>query len=528
MRELFHKEYLKLSTQKIAVVGLSTLLLTGCMTFKDPRGLETPPPIGENATLPAAANYAADLRKVYASHITERDRLRNAVNFGLIPAAATGAVLGIQGGHADTILGLAAGGTGAVLLSQSFARASDETIYNVGITALDCVSGAFNEVQSAATERNDLVDLIGGKKLKDDGKLTAFQKGRLSTAAADVKAALGAAGTVPDELANEASAAFARANDASRQGHQLIIKWDAAGGQYVSGINGVQTAVVAALGENRLEPAAFQAAIVQAFNGALEPLRVVTPETPAEKKGDLHAREWTERDKTNQNEVRKKITALNAEIADAEAIIAHAQAMLPTKEQLSGCAAFPGVKAAVFAVDQQDPITLPQPAAAQVVTFTLSGGAPPYSADWSGSYPTGTLSQPRVFSSGRVEATIPAGLAVGTYEIRAADSQGTKRFVQIKVVESAATGKAAGQTGTTNASKPNCLEGLDEDQAKAVQQFLLDHHLSIGAGITVPDGRICGETQKSMREYAKQNDIGVKFDGDIKEIFKSLYDLAKP
>jgi hypothetical protein len=88
--------------------------------------------------LPAAIAYAYAQSEEFDGAVSSQSVLKNGIALGVIPAAAAGLFLGINGGSSEAILGLASGGAAALGLGSFLVSEPRQRVYLSGSLALGC------------------------------------------------------------------------------------------------------------------------------------------------------------------------------------------------------------------------------------------------------------------------------------------------------------------------------------------------------------------------------------------------------
>jgi hypothetical protein len=88
--------------------------------------------------LPAVIAYAYAQSEEFDGAVSSQSVLKNGIALGVIPAAAAGLFLGIQGGHTEALLALASGSAAALGLGSFLSSEPRQAVYSSGSLALGC------------------------------------------------------------------------------------------------------------------------------------------------------------------------------------------------------------------------------------------------------------------------------------------------------------------------------------------------------------------------------------------------------
>lgn len=472
-----------------------------------------------------AVAYGQKLRKEYESNIDDQILLRNMTDLALVPIVGATAFYGVSRAHSDVLLGLSVGGTGTYVLGQRYANASDQMIYASGIVALGCVLGRFEGQQSAYASRQVLFDLVGGTVYDENG-VPFFVPGLVRTAIDDLSALVQ---NLPQDLSAddkkillEARALIATAeNVRSVTGQTALDALDSSGNRLIEAVNGIKAQVTQSLVTNQIDAGRFKGAMEAAFLSSV--VKVArTPDQPvdgtgAPAEGDAKAVMLTV---NARNAILGQMATLR-ELVRQVREIAERAARPPSTAELSKCDLDLDGTGIPLSVSRPGPIPVPvadggpKLTAPVEVGFSVSGGRPPYAANWAGVY-SGTLRQPTISSAGALTASLPNALPKGTYELEIGDSsqRGTPLVVKIQVgtpplTPGAGNGQDAGGNGVAGNGDGANVDP-EELKARLIQAFLRSKGITKvdvdGDTNTAPedltvDGAIGDITRKAMHDY---------------------------
>lgn len=392
----------------------------------------------DRPSLDNAVKYAESQRKAYLAAISDQAILSNSVALSLVPMAGFAAWYGITAQYPQTILALALIGAGTYISTDYLVSKPRQLVYAAGADAITCTLGAIAPLQ-VALER---VKPEHNGDLTLSGRLLALKNSldNLRNQLAVVeKAGLGDA---PEVAAARRTLADGQAT--LRQGMDADAILAAAGQTLYNAVQHIRDLVTKALIETQPNLAALAGSLASALPvraGQIATLPAPLPPKVTTTTGlaDL-SRSGIAAMEAKLEELRQEVEQKALDIGLVIALVSQR----PSDAMLKACGV--GIESAgVTFVVNPTKIELNVPTSEQTVSLVISGGKPPYGAEWVGLTPA--IAPDLTYSAdgtGIVRLKIPAKTAAGRYQLRVHDGTNGESIATVDIL-AASTEQSGGQ-----------------------------------------------------------------------------------
>ena len=410
----------------MALLSFSVISLSGCMVA-DPYLKPTVNTFRDAPTLSNAVKYADDTRELYYDGIRQHGGFNRVVGASLIGAAAAAVGLGIGNGHNSTITALGLGGASLYGLTTWLELKPKMLVYQAGIEALNCTLSIYGPLRTLDTDAlTEALKLLPGEIVELQARLNSARKGIRSPT------------DIEQSSIERAAVILRNGENALKNGREARHVTRRAGVGLYEATQAVRIQVTKGLIDVEGDLSELVASLQKTIpvNASLITGRSSEP-TPAGSGGSLkHAL---------LNPLEDAAAKVHARTQVIEGLIA-GLGQEPSADLVAGCAHIDPVKAGFsFRSSPRSNVFLNAGQANQSSRVLLSGGQPPYWAEWTGQVPADielTVNHLRGENVAEVLLTPNAQTTAGTYAIEVGDSGTSSRAVKTLVVTVTAPGSS--------------------------------------------------------------------------------------
>lgn len=365
-----------------------------------------------------------------------------------------------------------------------------EQAYERARTERDAAAKQLAGLEAEAIAQADAQSRYSVPSEWEEREVPEYYVGRISKTIVELQREIATEDTIITGYLADAKAAIASAEDVvAVTGRQALASLDAAGNEIVLAVDNVKASVAKSLVENRVDGGAFASAVQAAYRGSIRDIAETPERTP-----DTGISYSEKASKEKYKETNERVAALTDQLRQETRIvrdIARQIEALPSPADLEGCALDVADEGLTLTVSRTGPIPVPadggQLTDPTSVEFTISGGRPPYRANWAGvvSPQLGDIS---INTGGQLKAALKKDLKTGTYELEVLDS--SKRSTPIVVKVTVGSGPVS--------EKPAESQNAD---VKKILDYLTEKH---------PDRKITATVS------ATQEEVTIEFKADAK------------
>lgn len=383
-----------------------------------------------------AIKYAQSSQRSYRQALDAQAAF-NVVTAGLIiGAAAAAAGLGIAGVAAHKIAALGIAGAGLFGIHSFVYSAPRQRIFAAGVTAIDCALKEYGTLHALA-EAN-VAQLRGHieRLNKDIPALEAL----LEAADRAVRQARRNPGDVPEIRRGRAVLDTARA--AQSRGVTALQRIGRAGAELYFAVRQIEGKITEALTRTEPDLSVLMSSLgAIRVNASIIADRELVPRPPAAVTG---AAVRTRIDPQLQEDLRLKTNSVEADAAAVNRIVDEMGTM-PSATKLETCLLLQPEKFGFFTSPSTN-LVIESSARETSGVIAISGGEPPYVAEWVNQVPDGAIAlQPVDHSAGgplaRVAIKVAPNTPAATLSLRIADRNGFGKVIQISIRSAVAAGR---------------------------------------------------------------------------------------